>query len=134
MSCRVIFCKCMLFFYAWHSMSVCLRCTETSQAIIVIHHTYVQLPFQHRNKVIGRGCRGQRCVELQSPLKSIAQLTKCLCRLDFVTSSIRVGFHNFIDVLQHNNTIFLRCLRHWYLKIRSSVMVRWKSAKYAHTN
>ena len=29
---------------------------EMSQTIVIIHHTYVQLPFEHRSKAIDRQC------------------------------------------------------------------------------
>ena len=35
-------------------MSICLNFIETSQTIIAVHHTSIQLSLGHRNKTIGR--------------------------------------------------------------------------------
>ena len=49
-----------------------------------IHQTFVQLPFEHRNKAIGRRCRGQCRVEFKAfEVSSTFRFNKHLNRLDF---------------------------------------------------
>ena len=61
MSCKVNCRECMNFLCLISNVKLL-----TFQMIVVVHHTYVQLPFKHRSKAIGHWCRGQCCVELQS--------------------------------------------------------------------
>jgi len=44
-------------------MSECLHFIETSQTVVVVHHTFVQLPFEHRSQATRCRCRGQCYVQ-----------------------------------------------------------------------
>ena len=54
-----------------------------SQTVITVHRTFVQLPFEHRSKAIGRRCQGA-----PEPLKSAAHLDSSTVSIGWVWSSI----------------------------------------------
>ena len=98
-------------FYSWHSMAVCYRFTETSQMIVAIHHTFVQVPFEHQSKAIGRDVEDNVVYNFKAfESGSTFKIKKCLHKLDFIIDwwffFNSHHFHNFINVFQHNNTTF----------------------------
>ena len=67
-------------FWAQHSMSVCSHLAETSQMVVTIRCTFVQLLFEHHSKVIGltlrtmlrRASKPLRLVALLGLVKQVA--------------------------------------------------------------
>ena len=54
-----------------------------SQTVVIVHHTFVQLPFEHRSKAIGHRCQGA-----SKPLESVARSDSRIVSIGWMWSLI----------------------------------------------
>ena len=107
------------------------------QMIVAIHHTFVQLLFEHRSKASGRRCQGQCLCRASKPSKPVALLDSTYVSIGWIlssiggSSSIRIVPKTSSTSSQHNYTIlFVVCV----IDIRKTAHFFWFNGNLQSTH